>query len=111
MIPPNTQVIFSNYAQGRCESIWGPDAKEFNPERWFNKEGNMKKESQYKFNVFNGGPRVCLGQNMATNEAMTVLSVLWRKYDFELATTKVEYEISVTLPMKYPLLMKITRRA
>lgn len=34
------------WAQGRSESVWGPDAKEFKPERWITAEGDLRRESQ-----------------------------------------------------------------
>jgi len=40
------------------ESIWGPDAMTFRPQRWL----EMKKPpSAFKFPTFNAGPRLCLG--------------------------------------------------
>ena len=61
---------------------------------------------------FHAGPRVCLGQNMATNEAITVLSLLCRKFKFELVPgTEVTYDTSLTLPMKNPLMMTVKSRS
>lgn len=55
-------VAWSTYAQGRSEKAWGPDAKQFKPERWFTPEGELKRESQGQWPVFHVGPRVCLGK-------------------------------------------------
>lgn len=55
-------VAWSTYAQGRSEKVWGPDAKQFKPERWFTPEGELKRESQGQWPVFHVGPRVCLGK-------------------------------------------------
>lgn len=62
---------------GRETDVWGPNAAEFYPERWLihdnaNKSpfGKFKNENSFKFNSFNGGPRICLGQQFATLEVM-----------------------------------------
>lgn len=39
-------VMWCPWAQGRSESVWGLDAKEFKPERWITAEGDLKRESQ-----------------------------------------------------------------
>lgn len=47
----------------RREDIFGPDAGEFRPERW---EGWSPRPWTYV--PFNGGPRICLGQQFAYAE-------------------------------------------
>lgn len=39
-------VMWSPWAQGRSEEVWGPDAKDFRPERWITPEGDLRRESQ-----------------------------------------------------------------
>ncbi|KAH9291266.1 hypothetical protein KI387_043545, partial [Taxus chinensis] len=53
------------YATGRMERLWGKDALQFVPERWINEEGLCRKEWDCKFPVFNVGPWVCLGKDIA----------------------------------------------
>jgi cytochrome P450 len=81
-------ITFSSWLMGRTESIWGPDAKQFKPERWLVADGagnvSLKKENQFKYPVFNAGPRVCLGQSMATQEAVVFISSIVNKYHLEL---------------------------
>lgn len=38
-------ILWCPYAQGRCEKVWGSDAKEFKPERWINSSGELVRES------------------------------------------------------------------
>ncbi|KAI9026358.1 cytochrome P450 [Hyaloraphidium curvatum] len=78
------RVQYSPWIMGRLKSIWGPDAEEFKPERWFDAAGNLRKENQYKWPVFKAGPRICLGMNMATQEAMTFLAQIVRRFSLEL---------------------------
>ncbi|KAJ3392645.1 hypothetical protein HDU92_008279 [Lobulomyces angularis] len=111
LIPAGSVVSMAPYSMGRLESIWGKDAEEFNPSRWFDISGNLIKESSSKFPAFHSGPRTCLGQHLATHEAITVLSTLVRDFHFELLPNQdITYGDSLTLPMKNPLLVKVCKR-
>ncbi|KAF9373052.1 hypothetical protein CPC16_002059 [Podila verticillata] len=126
------RIMFSSYAIGRNRSVWGPQAPEFLPERWF--EGNaveiekgvlsntvhgaehvwpkVRKESQFKFSSFNAGPRICLGQTFATLEALTVIHMISSRFQFRLVPGQEAPEPvpSLTLPMKNPLLVHVIPR-
>ncbi|KAL9000148.1 MAG: hypothetical protein Q9188_005739 [Gyalolechia gomerana] len=56
-------IIWVIYSMHRREDLWGADAAEFRPERW---EGL---QAGFKFLPFNGGPRICPGQQFALTEA------------------------------------------
>ncbi|KAI8086171.1 cytochrome P450 [Halteromyces radiatus] len=104
-------VNWSPYAQGRSEKIWGPDAKEFVPERWLTPEGDLRRETPGKWPAFHAGPRVCLGQNLATLEGLVALSFLLRRYKFTMVPGQnVTYNVSLTLPMKEGLKVLIEKR-
>ncbi|KAG0368788.1 hypothetical protein BGZ54_001157 [Gamsiella multidivaricata] len=102
------RVGWSPWAMGRETTIWGPDAKEYKPERWLGGE----KFSSAKFNAFHLGPRTCLGQQFATIEAITIMSMLAQKFTFELVDPSVEptYIPSLTLPLEKGLLVRVKRR-
>ncbi|KAI4939601.1 uncharacterized protein J4E92_000887 [Alternaria infectoria] len=55
------------YAMHRRTDIYGEDALEFRPERW--EDGSLLRDVGYGYLPFNGGPRVCLGQEFALLEA------------------------------------------
>ncbi|ERN09972.1 cytochrome P450 94B3 [Amborella trichopoda] len=55
------RITYFPYGMGRTEGIWGKDWAEFRPERWL--EGRIV--SAFEFPVFQGGPRQCLGKEMA----------------------------------------------
>ncbi|KAG0174495.1 hypothetical protein DFQ28_002952 [Apophysomyces sp. BC1034] len=94
-------VLWSSWSQGRSEKVWGPDAKQFRPERWFTPEGDLRRESQGQWPAFHAGPRVCLGQNLATLEALVAIIFLLKRYRFTLAPDQnITYQVSLTLPMK-----------
>jgi len=50
----------------RRKDIYGPDADEFKPERW------ETLRPGWEYLPFNGGPRICLGQQYAKTEALYV---------------------------------------
>jgi len=102
-------VAWSSYVMGRSERIWGPDAKQFRPSRWINTE----RPAQGKFPVFSVGPRVCLGQQFATIEAMSMLGMILQSFEISLAepSKEAKYGISVTLPMADGLGMRVKRRS
>eukprot|EP01018_Ginkgo_biloba_P005210 Gb_08147 [translate_table: standard] len=59
-----TKLVYFSYCMGRMKNIWGDDCLEFRPERWL-RDGVFVNESEFKFPVFNAGPRRCLGKDMA----------------------------------------------
>ncbi|KAK2978755.1 hypothetical protein RJ640_013030 [Escallonia rubra] len=72
-VHPKMKILFSLYAMGRMESIWGKDCLEFRPERWISERGTVKHEPSYKFLAFNAGPRTCLGKEVAFTVKATSL--------------------------------------
>lgn len=78
------QIMFSPWIMGRLERNWGPDALEFKPERWLNEQGDLVKQSHFKWPAFNAGPRLCLGMNMATQEAQVLLAAILSDLHLEL---------------------------
>lgn len=56
----------------RRKDLYGEDAEDFRPERWDDKDLPLyrnKTTAAWGFLPFNGGPRVCLGQDFALIEA------------------------------------------
>jgi len=79
----NTMIMFSLYAMGRCEEIWGKDCLEFKPERWISEKGEIVYAPAYKFIAFNAGPRICLGKDLAFLQMKMVAAAILRKYRFQ----------------------------
>ncbi|KAF8864708.1 putative cytochrome P450 alkane hydroxylase [Acephala macrosclerotiorum] len=59
-------VAYSTYVMHRRPDIYGPDAEVFRPERWAPEEGLRP---GWGYLPFNGGPRICVGQQFALTEA------------------------------------------
>ncbi|KAF3394002.1 Cytochrome P450 52A13 [Penicillium rolfsii] len=57
------EVMYSVDTMHRRQDIFGPDADEYRPERW------EKLKPGWAYIPFNGGPRICIGQQFALTEA------------------------------------------
>ncbi|KAJ0049411.1 hypothetical protein Pint_15676 [Pistacia integerrima] len=81
------RVTYIPYGMGRMEELWGKDCLEFKPDRWFNEPGSenivLKSVSPYKYPVFQAGPRVCLGKEMAFIQMQYVVGTILRKFEIE----------------------------
>ncbi|XP_059437592.1 cytochrome P450 714C2-like [Corylus avellana] len=64
--------------------IWGPEAKEFNPERFANGVSGACK-LPYVYMPFGVGPRTCLGQNFAMVELKILLALIVSNFSFSLS--------------------------
>jgi len=74
-VPAQSRMLVPNAAIGRDYHLWRePDA--FNPARWLSDDSTQptRRVDEYMHPVFWGGPRLCLGKDMARLE---VLSVAW----------------------------------
>ncbi|KAI8144404.1 cytochrome P450 [Fennellomyces sp. T-0311] len=106
------QVMWSSYSMARSTKNWGPDAKEFRPERWITPGGELRHENSFKWPTFHAGPRTCLGQNLATLEALVALSLLLKRYKFSLVPGQniAGYCMSLTHPMKHGMKVFVEKR-
>jgi cytochrome P450 len=76
-VPEGTEVNFSTHVLHRRKDLWGEDADEFVPERWEKKRPG----TTWQYIPFNGGPRICIGQQFALTEAGYVLVRMVQRYD------------------------------
>ncbi|KAG8903345.1 hypothetical protein FRB99_003407 [Tulasnella sp. 403] len=80
-----TEIWFSLMSIHKRKDIWGDDANEFDPGRWLgpSQEGEIAEGDPVEFMPFFAGPRVCIGQQLAYNEAsfvMVRLAQAFRKF-------------------------------
>ncbi|KXH46083.1 cytochrome P450 [Colletotrichum nymphaeae SA-01] len=78
-VPAGTEVNFSTHVLHRRKDLWGGDADEFVPERWERKRGFAG--AAWHFVPFNGGPRICIGQQLALTEAGYVIARMAQRYE------------------------------
>lgn len=74
-VPTGTEVNFSTHVMHRRRDLWGEDADEFVPERW------ESARPGWSYVPFNGGPRLCIGQQFALTEAGFVIVRLLQRYE------------------------------
>ncbi|KAK6940712.1 Cytochrome P450 [Dillenia turbinata] len=70
VVKKGMRVTYVPYAMGRMESLWGEDWNKFRPERWLERDPVTGKwvfvpRDPYAYCVFQAGPRICLGREMA----------------------------------------------
>nr|GEV64296.1 cytochrome P450 94B3-like [Tanacetum cinerariifolium] len=90
------RVMYFPYGMGRMETLWGKDCLEFRPDRWFCEPGVFKMENPYKFPVFQAGPRVCLGKEMAFIQMKYVMASVLKRFEI--------VPVSLDKPVFVPLL-------
>lgn len=101
-IPAGTTVVPYIYGVHHNEQVW-PEPETFNPERF------TEKYPPFAFIPFGGGPRVCIGQNMALMQILLILSTIIRKYDFKLVNEKpVGIKSMMLLRPDGPIFMEFT---
>ena len=84
-IPAGIMVIPYIYGTHRNPDFW-PDAETFDPSRF--ERASVKERHTFAHIPFGGGPRVCIGSNMALMQILLILVSFIRDYDFELATKR-----------------------
>ncbi|KAF0896618.1 hypothetical protein E2562_026318 [Oryza meyeriana var. granulata] len=82
------RVTYFQYGMGRMEAIWGPDAADFSLDRWLSlphdgasASAAFAGVSPFKYPVFQGGPRTCLGKEMAFVQMKFVASAVLRRFE------------------------------
>ncbi len=87
-VPKGTRVILPVAAVNRAEQLWGPDAANFNPDRWLPKfDGDRSAasggaSSNYAYMTFLHGPRSCIGMSFAKAEFATLLAAWVGRLEF-----------------------------
>ena len=68
-------IIYTTHVMQRRKDLWGPDADQFLPDRW------ASRKAGWEYIPFNGGPRICIGQQFALTEAGYVIVRLLQRFD------------------------------
>ncbi|XP_006644862.2 cytochrome P450 94B3-like [Oryza brachyantha] len=105
-------VTYCAYAMGRVEDIWGADCEEFRPERWLDETGAFRPESPFKYPIFHGGPRMCLGKEMAYIQMKSIVASVFERFSLRHAGGEGHpgFVLWSTLRMEGGLPMQVTTR-
>ncbi|EIW61469.1 cytochrome P450 monooxygenase pc-3 [Trametes versicolor FP-101664 SS1] len=96
-IPKGTAQAYSVFLMHRRKDYWGPDALDFDPDRWLDERLNKYfTANPFIFVPFNAGPRICLGQQFAYNEMSFFLIRLLQNF------SHVELDLSAQPPDARP---------
>jgi cytochrome P450 len=102
------QIVLSPWHLHRHERIW-PRPDEFDPDRWQTEEGRLCARDGYM--PFSAGPRVCTGAGFAMLEGVLLLSMLVRRYCFEVVTGKDPVPVAhLTVRARDGIWLKVTPR-
>ncbi|PLB39435.1 cytochrome P450 [Aspergillus candidus] len=92
------QVLYSVFAMHRRVDLWGEDADVLRPERWM--EHSPGHRVGWEYLPFNGGPRICIGQQFALTEAGYVLVRLLQRFgavEDVFPEREVNYALNLTI--------------
>ncbi|CAI9090926.1 OLC1v1025820C1 [Oldenlandia corymbosa var. corymbosa] len=105
-------IFISVWNLHRCPNRW-EDADKFKPERWPLDGPNPNETNQdFSYLPFGGGPRKCVGDMFATFENIVAVSMLVRRFNFQMAlgAPPVEMTTGATIHTTQGLKMTVTRR-
>jgi cytochrome P450 len=110
-VPRGTTVVICPWAINTSTHLWGPDAREFNPDRWLGqgKANTGGAESNYAITTFLHGPRSCIGKDFAKAEFACLVASLVGRFEmaFEDPNWVLEIQGGITARPKGGLRVKL----
>ncbi|CAN6482713.1 unnamed protein product [Victoria cruziana] len=113
VVKPGIKILYVIYSVGRMEWVWGKDCLEFVPERWLDEDGRLKKQqiSDFRFLAFNGGPRTCVGKEMAFVQMKYAAAQVLLNFEINVIESHpIVPKPSVIMSMKHGLMVKVKKR-
>ncbi|ETS83421.1 hypothetical protein PFICI_05297 [Pestalotiopsis fici W106-1] len=107
--PKGTTLSVSPAVIHLSKEIWGPDAEEYNPDRWFSPD--IAKKEKY-FMPWSAGWASCPGQNFAKVQLFKIIATIVRDYDLEFVNPDKEWEWAAyftVLPHDWPVHLTKTK--
>ncbi|CAD5188941.1 unnamed protein product [Musa acuminata subsp. malaccensis] len=105
-------LMYNAYAMGRRDEIWGEDCREFKPERWLEEEeGVFRAKSPFVYPVFHGGPRICMGKDVAYVQMKAIAASILERFEMEVVEASGRHQLLMTMRMEGGLLVKVKERS
>lgn len=100
MIPPGTIVGINPWVLHRDKRIFGPDADEWNPDRWLDEDAENIKYMERHLLAFGAGSRTCLGRHVAMMELSKMIPALVLRYDMRLSDPEKSWKVTSAFAVK-----------
>jgi len=105
-VPRGTRMIFMPRYMGRNPDVY-ENPEKVDPERWISRNAagdiqEFKRPDPFGFPVFQAGPRVCLGEQMAIFETKILVATLLQRFTFDLKegeADKIHYSGGLTMSL------------
>ena len=108
-IAPKTRIIIAPWVLHRHRALW-QECDLFEPERFAPERRHLI--HRFAYLPFGGGPRVCMGQEFAMQEALIALAMIVQRYQVQpVAGVAVEPVARMTLRPSNGLPLRLLRRA
>lgn len=97
-VKPGDEILVLLPALHRDTAVWGADAEAFRPSRFAQESARQLPPHSWK--PFGNGERACIGRGFAMQEALSVLSMMLQRFDFELVDPAYQLQVAETLTLK-----------
>jgi cytochrome P450 len=107
-LPPRSVLYLAQWATHRHPDFW-PNPEGFDPERFAPEAAAAR--HRFAYFPFAGGPRVCIGNNLALLEAVLILAMVSRRYRVDLVPGHpVEPQATITTRPRHGILVTLAKR-
>lgn len=107
---PGVGVGVPIYSIHHDPSLW-PDPECFRPERFVDGVAKAVGPNRMAFVPFGAGPRICIGNNFALQEAKVILVMFFQRFTFSLSPNyRHQPDVAITMRPKYGLPMLVRQR-
>ncbi|XP_060169825.1 cytochrome P450 94A2-like [Lycium barbarum] len=120
-VKKGTSIILHIFAMGRSPELWGSDWADFRPERWLERRSSDTSSSDdwnfiardpFTYPVFQAGPRICLGKEIAVVLIKMVAATILKRFRVIPAQDNFSphYHVLMTSRMKRGFPVRIIER-